>query len=424
MKNFKTALKTVNGNAMLKKGDRVLVALSGGPDSVFLLHFLASLKSELDLSLFAAHVNHNLRKDEAKRDEEFCISLCEKAEIPLFVLSADVIGRCNETGEGTEEAARNIRYAFFEKTASENGINKIALGHNADDFTETLVFNLIRGAGSKGLCGIPAVRDSFIRPLIEIPKAEIERELTENGIPFVIDRTNLTDDYTRNKIRHNIIPLMKEINPALYTAARRTAAALSLDNEYLNEEASLVKTDDVEFLNEMPPAISYRVISSSIEEKCGFKADYAMIERVREIIKNGRTSQKTELKNGYEARISYGRVIIEKRKEKEEEFSVKLCDGENAVKTARIFVDLKENKITFNNLLINESFKCDRIIGELTARSRKTGDRIRLNGVNRSVKKLLIDRKIPCSQRDGLIIISDSEKIFYIEQIGRSDNAR
>ncbi len=424
MKSFKKALKTVFEHEMLKKGDRVLVALSGGPDSVYLLHFLTSLKDELSLTIFAAHINHNLRKDEAKRDEEFCKSLCDKLGVPLFVLSANVKARCEQTGEGTEEAARNIRYGYFEQLSKEDKINRVALGHNADDFAETLVFNLIRGAGAKGLMGIAAVREKFIRPLIDIPKAEIENELFENGIPFMVDCTNLTDDYTRNKIRHNIIPLIKEINPSFYTAAKRTASALREDEEYLSEEAALVKTDDVEFLNEMPPSVSYRVISEEIFEKCGFYPDYDMISRVRKLIANGKTSKSAELKNGFEARISYGKLVIGKKNKEEDGFAVILTDGENTVKNARISVDLKENTVTFNNSLINTSFKCDKIVGELVARSRKTGDRIRLNGVNRLVKKLLIDEKIPCSQRNGLIVISDSEKIFYIEQIGKSDNAR
>ncbi|MBR2328089.1 MAG: tRNA lysidine(34) synthetase TilS [Clostridia bacterium] len=420
MKNFKTAQNTVKEYEMVKKSERVLVALSGGPDSVYLFNFLLSIKEELELTLFAAHVNHNLRKDEAKRDEEFCRELCKRHGVELFVLSADVESRCRETGEGTEEAARNIRYGFFERVAAENGIDKIALGHNADDFVETVIFNFIRGAGSKGLCGIPAVREKFIRPLIDIPKSDIESELTENGIEFMTDRTNLTDDYTRNKIRHNIVPVMKEINPSLYTAVKRTSKALAEDNGYLMQEAAIVMTDDVEFLNEMPKAISFRVIFAKVIEKCGFTPDNAMISRIRALLKDGRTSKKTELKNGYIAKISYGKLVIE-RESKSEGFCVILNDGENRVKNCDITLKTEENTITFNNSLINITFKCGKIVGELTARSRREGDRIRLHGVNRSVKKLFIDEKIPCSHRDEIIIITDAEKILFIENIGVAD---
>ena len=418
MKNFnEKASETVLKYGMLKENDKVLIALSGGPDSVFLFHFLASIREKLSLSLFAAHVNHNLRGEESNSDEAFCRELCEKNGVTLFVLSADVKAYAEKTGKSIEEAAREIRYEFFNKTAKENEIDKIALGHNADDSVETSLFNMIRGTGLKGLRGILPVRENLIRPLIEIKKKDIEEYLTQNKISYKIDKTNLETDYTRNKIRHKIIPLIKEINESFIETAERNSLILTQDNDFLEDFAKKSKTDDVFKLSQMHPAIFSRVISEKIEKECGFVPDYNMLSRVSALVKKNKTSAKEQLKNGYIIKAEYGKLVIKREEAAKREKTV-LIEGKNG----EYFVKKQAGIINIYNSIINISISCDKIEGDLYLRSREVGDVFLKNGIKKSLKKLLIDKKIPQEERNGLAVISDSKKIFFVEKIGSSDH--
>ncbi|MBQ2158378.1 MAG: tRNA lysidine(34) synthetase TilS, partial [Oscillospiraceae bacterium] len=175
---------------MIQPGDRVLVCLSGGADSVCLLSVLSELSDELDLELFAAHYNHRLRGDESDGDEEFCAALCRGLGVPLFVGSGDVRLEAERRSQGIEECARDMRYEFFYETAASLGGAKIATAHNAEDNLETVLMRIARGTGLKGLCGIPPVRGEIIRPLLYVKRAEIETYLRVNGIPHREDSSN------------------------------------------------------------------------------------------------------------------------------------------------------------------------------------------------------------------------------------------
>ncbi|MBQ2387863.1 MAG: tRNA lysidine(34) synthetase TilS [Clostridia bacterium] len=214
-------LAAVTRYNLLKTGDRVTVALSGGADSTALLYGLLALREKFDLTVTAAHVNHMLRGEESDRDERFVRDLCEKLGVALSVGKFD-IPALRKKGESGEECARRVRYAFLAEVAD----GKIATAHTADDNAETVLFNLIRGAGITGACGIPVKRDNIIRPLILCSRKDIENYCEKNGISFVTDSSNLTDDYTRNRIRHKIIPEMKEINPSLCDGVSRFSETL------------------------------------------------------------------------------------------------------------------------------------------------------------------------------------------------------
>ncbi len=222
-------LRAVTEHDMLKDGESVVVALSGGADSAALLHSLKSLERELGISVSACHINHHLRGEESDSDMYYCVELCEKLSVPITVCDVD-IPASQQKHESTEECARRLRYSCF---ADVSKGKKLATAHNSNDNTETLLLNLMRGTGLKGLCGIPPVRGNIIRPLIYCTRNEIERYCEENSLHFVTDKTNLSTDYTRNKVRHLLLPEMLKINGSLYTTVSRTVRSLREDSELL-----------------------------------------------------------------------------------------------------------------------------------------------------------------------------------------------
>lgn len=222
---------------MLPKGSRVLCAVSGGADSMCLLHWLYTMREKRDIELFAAHFEHGLRGEESRRDAIFTQKQCEKLGVPCTVGHGDVTAFAAERKIGTEEAARELRYQFLEETAERLGCSRIATAHNLNDNAETILMNLCRGSGTRGLAGIPPVRGKIVRPLLQTSRSEIEAYLMENCIAHVEDSTNSSDDYTRNRIRHRLLPLLTEENPAVLTAIGRTAELLREDDECLCREA-------------------------------------------------------------------------------------------------------------------------------------------------------------------------------------------
>ncbi len=219
---------------MLQSGDKVVVALSGGADSVSLLFALRALSDGLSLSLSACHVNHGLRGEESDGDMRFCQELCNRLGIHLEVLDTDVRS-FQQKHESIEETARRVRYDFFSRV-SEGG--KLATAHNSNDSTETMLLNLMRGTGLKGLCGIPPVRGNIIRPLLYCTRSEVEEFCVENGLSYVTDKTNLSTDYTRNKVRHILLPEMQEINGSFLDTAERVRKNLCEDSELLESMAA------------------------------------------------------------------------------------------------------------------------------------------------------------------------------------------
>ena len=222
---------------MLPWGSRVLCAVSGGADSMCLLHRLNALRNERGFQLYAAHFEHGIRGDESLRDAAFTEEQCRKLGVPFTLGRGDVPAFAAERKIGLEEAARELRYRFLEETADRLGCDRIATAHNLNDNAETLLMNLCRGAGTRGLRGIPPVRGRLIRPLLQTSRAEIETWLGENGIPHIEDSSNRDDRNTRNRIRHQVLPLLEEINPSVLAAFSRTASLLREDEEYLSRLA-------------------------------------------------------------------------------------------------------------------------------------------------------------------------------------------
>ena len=221
---IKAAIQQYN---MLGQGDSVTVALSGGADSVALFHAMIDLREELDLVISACHVNHNLRGEESDKDEVFVRDLCGRLQVPIAVRSVDVKS-IRKKHQSTEETAREARYGFFAEIPG-----KIATAHTASDNAETVLLNLIRGTGLKGLCGIPPVRGKHIRPLILCERRDIEDFCRSRGLRYVTDSTNLSDEFTRNKIRLSLFPLINEINPSFTNCVTRMSGILREDSDFL-----------------------------------------------------------------------------------------------------------------------------------------------------------------------------------------------
>ena len=235
-------LKTIKKYNLIQNGDKIIVGLSGGPDSISLINVLDEIRKDkttgLEFGIIAAHINHNIR-EEAKSDEDYVVKYCKEKNIEVYVLSIDINKKAKEERKGTEETGRNARYEFFEQILIKTKSNKIATAHTANDNAETVLMNIIRGSGTSGLKGIRPIRDDkFIRPLIETTREEIEEYCKKNNLNPRIDKTNFENDYTRNKTRNILIPLIKEqFNPNIIMTINRLSDIINEENEYLEKLA-------------------------------------------------------------------------------------------------------------------------------------------------------------------------------------------
>ncbi len=276
---------------MLEACRSVTVGLSGGADSCALLGTLYSLREELGIELSACHINHSLRGAESDRDEMFARELCDKLGVPAEVYRIDVRSAVGKH-ESIEQAARRLRYECFEKARERFG-SVIATAHTANDNAETVLMNMIRGTGTKGLAGIPPVRDGMIRPLILCTREQTEDYCRKNGIEYVTDSTNLEDDCTRNRIRHNVLPLLKEFNPSFIAAVSRMTRAVGEDEDfmaqYAAEYAEKARTEggyDSRRLKELHPAVRFRIIAAVLKEN-GIEPSALRISQCEELIFRG-----------------------------------------------------------------------------------------------------------------------------------------
>ena len=231
-------LKIITEYDLIQKGDNIVIGVSGGPDSMALLNMLINLKKEnkIDANLIVAHVNHGIRK-EAEEETKYVENFCKNNNIPCYIKREKVEELAREEKVGTEEAGRKLRYSFFDEVAKKENANKIATAHNANDNAETVLMNLMRGAGTSGLKGIEIIRDGkYIRPILKFTRKEIEEYCELNKLNPKIDRTNLENIYTRNKIRNELIPLIeKEFNPNIVSSLNRLSELLTEEDEYIDK---------------------------------------------------------------------------------------------------------------------------------------------------------------------------------------------
>ena len=389
---------------MLRSGDKVICAVSGGADSVALLFALYLLKEKLGISLEAAHFNHGLRGEESDRDEAFVKSLCERYDIPLHV------GRANVTAgkKGLEAAARDARYAFFETLSG-----KIATAHTADDNAETVLMHMVRGTGLKGLGAIAPVRDRLIRPMLLTTRQQVLEFLDEYHLPYVTDSSNEEDQFLRNRLRHHVMPLLKQENPRLAENLSAMALRLRQDEEALQVPMDFAKGLSVDAVRDLPQARRSRVLAAFLIH-CGVKEPEAEhIALAEKLLFSPKPSAAGEFPGGIRISRQYGVLLPEKRTVAFSPVALN-CPGVTDIPELGLQVECLQAQDTENT---PDTFTVAPV-GQLWLRPRQEGDTLRLPGGCKSLKKLFIDRKIPAAQRLRIPVVCDETGILGVYGIG------
>lgn len=420
-------ISTVRRYNMIPVNSKVIVALSGGSDSMALLSALISAKNELGIkSLCAAHVNHCLRGKEADDDEAFVVDFCNKNDVEVHTLKADVAAIAKEKGLSFEEAGREVRYSFFSSLGDENSV--IATAHNADDRAETFLFNFTRGSSLRGLCSIPPTRGNIIRPLIDCSKREILNFCESNSIPFVTDRTNADVSYSRNRIRHNVITELSVVNPSFVSSAVRCIEAVNEDEAYLSAVAKDLVSDakretgyDALTLFKAPLPIMKRAVVQIVESETGITPENNSLKKICSLLESGGV---TVINGSLTVRVRKG--ILDFPSSEDEACSpVELINGENTF-FGKTVLYKKINKEETDNL--QNVFKgamvyfldCGKINGKIYFRSRSAGDRITLKSrkCTKSLKKLFNELEIPPEKRNSVAVFCDDSGVVAVEGCG------
>jgi tRNA(Ile)-lysidine synthase len=430
-------ISAMTRHAMLSHGDRVLIGLSGGPDSVCLLHILTTLRGKYNLSLHALYIDHGLRPGETGREIEFCGKICEQHDTQFITKPIDVRSHAKTAKLNIQEAARLLRYSIYEETSSEINANKIALGHTADDQAETLLMHLFRGSGPTGLAGIPPVRKDIIRPLIELERKEIERFLESEGIHFITDSSNTKKDYVRNRVRLSVIPLLREFNPDITGTLSKTAAIFRDEEKYF--EILVTKTlmklisrkteTRIELFlapfEIMDKVIMRRVLRRAIDETRGLRGiTFIHIEDMIDLIKSGAPGDRLYLPGGIRVIKDYSTLIFTSEAPKTLNPCTLNISGETILKEAGILIKASEANIQqsdkagqtqglWKSLAI---FDADILHFPLTARPRKNGDVFYPLGFGKRKKlqDFYVDQKVPRDERNRIPLIVSGDDIIWI----------
>ena len=379
---------------MVRKGDTLICAVSGGADSMALLWAMRCLQEQLEIRVEAAHFNHNLRGEESRRDADFVAEFCKSHAIPFHMGEGSV-----KAGEkGLEAAAREARYAFLETLPG-----KIATAHTADDNAETMLMHLVRGTGLKGLGGIAPVRGNIIRPMLTVTRQEVLRFLEEENIPYMTDSSNETDAFLRNRIRHHVMPLLTAENPGLAENLSVTALRLRQDEEALDEQAE--PTTDVAALRQMPLAVQTRALQKILLRFGVKEPEGQHVELLRKIL----YSRNPSSRGAFPGKVIIGREydnLIALHEETPVGMWVLNCPGRTEIPELGICVICGEEEGT-------PVF----VSGSLVMRSRREGDTIRLSCGTKRLKKLFIDRKIPAHRRDRIPVVADDNGVLAIPEL-------
>ncbi len=408
----------INKHNMLIKGDGVVLGLSGGPDSVCLFFILLELQQEYDLKLRALHVNHCIRGVEADADQDYVKALCKKYNVPLKEIVVDIPSLVDETGRSVEEEARLARYSAFveeaETMVKELSCNvKIAVAHNADDNAETVLFHMARGTGIDGMCGIAPVRDNIIRPLLQVPKKDILDLLQENNIEYRTDATNSQVEYDRNRIRHNIMPEMIEINDRALEHITEMTERLSDIADYISLEArgllEIAKLEDGKLrkraISTAPRVLASQALKIYLSNYMPFQKDVSAVhvETILDLL-NEDGERQVQLPYKKTLIISYEEIYV-------------------------IDQDSQANNLTFNyrQFVLEEGMKyptdnytkwfdCDRITDNVVIRTRQEGDFLCIDaaGNHKSIQDYFVDEKIPRHLRDQIQLVCDGHHVMWV----------
>lgn len=395
-------LKFAREQNLIAPGDTVICAVSGGADSVAMLFALYLLREKLGITLEAAHFNHNLRGEESLRDETFVRELCARYEIPLYVASGEI----RPGKKGLEAAARDARYAFLESLPG-----KIATAHTADDNAETILMHLVRGTGLKGLGGIAPQRGKLIRPMLGITRREVEDFLAEWHIPHVEDSTNETDAFLRNRLRHHVMSLLAAENPRIAENLSQMALRLREDEACLSQLSRYETLPEVETLRTLPCAVRSRMLERFLKENGVREPEDVHIAQAEALVFSDSPSASAAFPGGVTLSRQYGHLTANPTGEAFTPVTL-TCPGNAEAAGIRITCEPARELAQSENLLT----VCP--TGKISIRPRQTGDKIRLSGGSKSLKKLFIDRKIPAAVRERIPVVCDETGILGVYSIG------
>lgn len=423
---------------MLQKGDGVIVGLSGGPDSVCLLHALYSLREKLGISLYAVHLNHMIRGKEAERDEEYSKRFSESLGIPFYSRRIEVEKYGKENGMSSEEAGRFFRYKLFNEIADEVGAKKIALAHNMNDQAETMIMRFVRGSGISGLGGIKPVRDSkYIRPILSCSRREIEDYCETNKLNPVIDSTNKENIYTRNRVRLEFIPYIKKyFNPNIIENLYKNSEIFRDEDDYMHSMAVLEfqRIKEREGINifefsKLHIALKKRIIRLTVENAKGNLngIEGKHIDECIRLIEKGKTGKTIELPDNLSCSIEYNIFKVFKKEE--------ILNYEYSLMIPEILY-IRERDMYVQTSILNGNIEdiadkqfvkywdYDKIKDKLVIRNRRDGDYIFPKGMEgrKKLKDILIDKKVPRDERDRIPVFSIDSEVLWVVGIRDSRN--
>ena len=401
----------------------VILGFSGGADSSAILHYL----SKKTKNILAVHVNHMIRGNEALRDEYFCKTICQKYGVKFLTYRVDVPRLAKESRQGIEETARKERYKIFKKLLQEYPEYKcVVTAHNANDNAETILFNLTRGSGTNGIAGIKPNLDSVYRPLIYCSKQDILEYCKKNSVNYVTDSTNEDIDYTRNYIRHEIVPMLEKLNPSFIDSCTRMSENVRDDENYIKQtsdkiivEHKITKRASTELINSLDKAIALRVLKHMANDNLDTKSIYFCIQ----LAKNGSVGQYVNLPNGISFKKERGYVKFVKTEDLfKVSYNVTLKPGLNNIKKIGVVIALNTEDLPKGYDLI-DSITLDSE-GALVARNRKDGDKITQGKMTKKLKKLFYDKQIPSHKRDKIPVICDDNGVLYVPSVVVRDGVK
>ena len=431
------ALCALRQYSLFSQGDRIAVGVSGGADSVALLRFLAALRPQFGWDLVVCHIHHGLRGAEADRDECFVRALAEQLGLPCAVSRIDAAALALRDHISVEEAGRTARYAFFAQTAGEGG--RIATAHTLDDSIETVLMNLVRGTGLRGLCGIPRIRGNIVRPLLDCTRAEVEDYLGALGQPYCTDSTNLTDDYTRNRIRHDILPRLCALNPnfpgAMARMLPRLAAQQALTDCLAAQSAQQLPAAcggrSRQGLSALPEPVCDRLLLRLLEQN-RLPVSAAAVERMTETLRTGGKLDLAARSWFFVAQGDLAAVIyappggippVPVPLPQEETPVILPFSPQKSLKLTLCNKIVANTSEKFNISLLKYAIDCDKIKRYSFMRTRRPGDTFIVGKKQLSLGEAWAAAGIPALLRPALMVLADEQGVLWAEGIGSSSRA-